>query len=178
MFPVTTRAGAAQQNVGRQILMEPIVFKGCIVKGVGRYVELHVPGRNEIRQAPSDWPEVLCKGSLNVRIAPDGYPPLFKETGLQDSTKSLDVKCYPCVFEIAQHEFGNNKLTPGPAMPKRGSAQVWRAVLTANGHNIECWVLRRYGSGLADQLELLSDKHLRTEYGLEDGQKAIIAFRA
>jgi hypothetical protein len=158
--------------------MEPIVFKGHIAKGVGRYVELHVPGRDEIPQAPSDWPKVLCKGSLNVQIAPDGYPLLFNEKGLQNSTKSLDANCYPCTFEIAQHEFRNNKLAPNAAMPKRGSAQVWRAVLKANGHDIECWVLRRYGSGLADQLELLSEKHLRTEYELKDGQAAIVTFRA
>jgi hypothetical protein len=94
--------------------MEPIVFKGHITSGIGKHVELYVPGRNEIQQAPSDWPEILCKGSLNVKIASDGYPPLFEKKGLKSSTRSLDGNCYPCAFKIAQHEFGNNRLIPIP----------------------------------------------------------------
>jgi CTP-dependent riboflavin kinase len=156
--------------------MNSIVFKGVVTNGVGQHVELYVPGRDEISQAPSDWPTVLCKGSLNIQIAADGYPPIFKEWGLQDSAKSLDAKRFPCAFEVAQREFGNNKLVPNAEMLHRGSAQVWRAVLSANDQNIKCWVLRRYGSGLAKQLELLSDKHLRNEYGLQDGQAVVVTF--
>jgi CTP-dependent riboflavin kinase len=157
--------------------MDPIVFKGCIVKGIGQHTTLSVPGRNDITQAPTDWPTKLCPGSLNVRVVPDGYPTLFKEKGLAETTKSLDKDCYPCTFQIAQPEFGNNRLTPTSGNPRRGSAQVWRALLSANGDNINCWVLRRYGSGLSDQLELVSEIHLRTKYGLRDGHAAIVALR-
>lgn len=157
--------------------MDPLTFEGIITSGVGRYIELHVPGREEIVQAPGDWPKVLCKGSLNVRIVPEGYPPLFSECGHPNTVRSLDTKCFPCSFMIGHDEFGNNQLRPIPSTPKRGSAQVWRAVLKTNGYSIDCWVLRRFGSGLSDQLELLSEKHMRSEYGLEDGERATIVLQ-
>jgi len=136
---------------------EHISFIGVIVDGVGKHVELHVPGRNEIPQAPSDWPVTLEKGSLNVRIDPDGYPPLFVSLGLPNVVRTLDTRPIEPAFEICQQEFGNNQLTPVPHMPNRGSAQVWRATLVAQGRSYPCWVLRRYGSGVGEQLELLSD---------------------
>lgn len=151
--------------------MESIAFEGKIASGVGRHVELQVPGREALPQAPKDWPIALCKGSLNVRIHPDGYPELFQEIGLPQTTKSLDQKPIECSFEIGQSEFGNNRLAPTDGMPHKGSAQVWRAILTTNEQEIVCWVLRRYGSGLRDQLEIVSDAHLRTDYGLTDGQE-------
>jgi hypothetical protein len=151
-----------------------IKFSGVIVKGVGRYVELHVPGRDEIHQAPSDWPITLQKGSLNVRISPDGYPSLFAELGLPNSIKSLDQRPFPPTFEIAQHEFGNNQLRPEPSMPDKGSAQVWRAKLTSGEISYACWVLRRHGSGVGEQLELLSEVHLRTTLQLVCGQSVVV----
>ena len=152
--------------------MEAIEFKGKVGSGVGKYVELHVPGRGELPQSPDDWPWVLCKGSLNIHVDPDGYPELFDEIGLPRTTRSLDQKPIACSFEIGQSEFGNNKLQPTETMPQRGAAQVWRAILIANEQKIACWVVRRYGSGLRDQLEVVSDLHLRTAYGLVDGQDA------
>ncbi len=128
------------------IAMNVIRFSGLIGDGVGRYVELHVPGRNEIPQAPPDWPITLQKGSLNVRINSDGYPSLFAELGLPNSVRSLDKNPFPPAFEIAQHEFGNNQLRPEPSMPHKGSAQVWRATLKSGEQHHACWVLRRYGS--------------------------------
>ena len=151
--------------------METIAFEGKITSGVGRHIELHVPGCEDLPQAPKDWPAVLCKGSLNIRIDPDGYPELFEEIGLPNSAKSLDKKPIECSFEIGQFEFGNNQLVPTDEMPQKGSAQVWRAILTTTEQRIACWVLRRYGSGLRDQLEIVSDAHLRTDYGLTDGQE-------
>ena len=154
--------------------LEPLVFVGAITSGVGKHVELHVPGRDEMPQAPADWPSVLCRGSLNVRILVDGYPALFLQQRFGNTVRSLDTNCYPCAFEISQSQFGNNMLLPNPSEPRKGSAQVWKAVLTTNDQNIPCWVLRRYRSGLTDQLELLSDRHLRTAYHLENGQRVTV----
>jgi hypothetical protein len=142
------------------------------------YVQLHVPGRSELSACPSDWPEKLCLGSLNVRVAADGYPSLFLERGLSNTVASLDSNCYRANFDIAQDQFGNNKLFPDQSAPRKGSAQVWRAVLGANGRHIPCWVLRRYGSGLINELELLSHEHLRSAYHLEDGQRVTVTLLA
>jgi hypothetical protein len=154
--------------------MNSISFSGVIGDGVGKYVELHVPGREEISQAPSDWPVTLQKGSLNVRIAPEGYPRLFATLGLPNSVRSLDLRPFPSAFEIAQDEFGNNMLKPEPGLPHKGSAQVWRAILAWHAHEHRCWVLRRYGSGVREQLELLSDLHMRSAFQLVTGQSVIV----
>jgi hypothetical protein len=157
--------------------MNSISFSGEIGDGVGKYVELHVPGREELTQAPSDWPVTLQKGSLNVRIAALGYPPLFAALGLPNRVRSLDLRPFPSAFEIAQHEFGNNRLKAEPSMPHKGSAQVWRAILATQGDKHPCWVLRRYGSGVGEQLELLSERHMRSAFQLATGQPVIVALQ-
>ncbi len=154
------------------------MFHGMIQDGIRKYVELYVPGRDEIAQAPEDWPRVLCKGSLNVGVRPDGYPPLFSARGLPNQVSSLDEDCFPCCFKIEQHQFRNNRLSPTDAEPKRGTAQVWRASLEADGQQIACWVLRRYGSTLTTVLELLSEHHLRNTYGLKNGQLATVTLQS
>jgi len=155
-------------------LVTTISFRGVITNGVGKHVELHVPGRNEISHAPHDWPVTLHEGSLNVRIVPGGYPSLFATLGLPEMIRSLDTKAFPSDFEIAHHEFGNNRLGPVPDMPHKGSAQVWRATLLANGRNHQCWVLRRYGSGVGEQLELVSHLHMRSAFHLTNGQEIVV----
>ncbi len=154
--------------------MNTISFRGVICTGVGKYVELHVPGKDEIRRAPTDWPTRLKEGSLNVCIAADGYPALFAALNLPNSVSSLDKRPFPAAFEIAHHEFGNNRLGPKLGKPENGSAQVWRAILTACGHDRRCWVLRRYGSGVGEQLELLSQVHMRSTYQLQDRQPVVV----
>jgi hypothetical protein len=155
-------------------MQNAISFSGTIVDGIGKYTELRVPGRNEVRQAPKDWPVRLCPGSLNLRILPSGYPELFSANGLPNTTKSLDSRIFAACFAIPQSEFGNNRIVPTPQLLHRGSAQVWRSKLEYGENQISCWVLRRFGSGLADQIEILSKQHLRTEYGIESGNAATI----
>jgi hypothetical protein len=157
--------------------MSGLRFSGVIRDGVGRYVELHVPGRDEIPQAPADWPISLQKGSLNVQVTQDGYPLIFKQLGLPVSVTSLDQRPFPAAFEIAQHEFGNNQLRPNPNMPNRGAAQVWRATLSAGEKEYPCWVLRRYGSRVGEQLELLSGVHMRKTYNLVNGQAVLVTLQ-
>lgn len=135
--------------------MDELVFTGKVVNGIGKHSELVVPGKSAFQNAPDDWPAKLCPGSLNARIT--GYPPEFATRRLALSTKTLDIAGFLPAFTIPQAQMGNNKLIPIPAMPVRGTAQLWRALLDANGQSAKCWVLRRFGSGLADQLELVSD---------------------
>ncbi len=161
----------------RNVVNQPlgaIIFVGTVVSGIGKHVELHIPGRSELLDTPPDWPFRLCPGSLNVRVSQNGYPSFFREHQLPNSVASLDARCFPGHFEIAQDQLGNNKLVPTKINPQKGTAQVWRAHLTTDDNEVSCWVLRRYGSGLTDQLEIVSDRHLRTEYHLKDGQKVTV----
>jgi hypothetical protein len=78
----------------------------------------------------------------------------------------LDVAGFEPDFTIAQTLMRNNQLTPVPTMPNRGAAQVWRALLIVVNTQTKCWVLRRFGSGLGDQIELVSNIRLRDTLGL------------
>ena len=158
--------------------MSRIVFLGNIVDGCGKHVELHVPGREQIPQASLDWPVLLHKGSLNVRISPDGYPNIFEARSLSKSVRTLDEKIFRPAFEISQSELGNNKLIPTSDMPHKGSAQVWRAKLTLRDREIPCWALRRYGSGVDEQLELISELHLRSTYSLVTGDAVVVTLES
>lgn len=144
--------------------MDELVFTGDVVNGIGEHVELFVPGRNDISGAPADWPERLCPGSLNIFVSV--YPPEFAARLIAPNTRSLDIAGFIPEFTIAQAAMKNNKLIPLPNMPVRGTAQVWRATLEANGKTHSCWVLRRFGSALNKVIELVSDVKLRDKLSL------------
>ena len=146
--------------------MHKIVFKGSIVNGRGGHTELYVPGKKELQDSHPDWPIKLCSGSLNIKINNDGYPKEFKTNGLAETVKSLDAALFKAAFEIKQDQFGNNMLKATEAMPNRGAAQIWKSTLKINYSTIPCWALRRFGSGLAQELEVVSDVNIRNEHGL------------
>lgn len=149
--------------------MDEIVFQGVVSSGVRCPVDLHVPGREALAHADYDWPLTLQPGSLNIRI--DGYPPQFTEKGLTANVSALDSALFIPAFEILRNQFGNNMLTPVPGTPRRGDAQVWRAKIVTDISEIgACWVLRRFGSGVGEQLEFVADRRLR-DHGLYDGQR-------
>jgi len=62
-------------------------------------------------------------------------------------------------------------LQPTPDKLVRGSAQVWRAELelVSTGEIATCWMLRRLGSDIVSEIELVSDEHLRRRLNLRDG---------
>jgi hypothetical protein len=145
--------------------MQKILFKGFIVNGIGKHNELYVPGRKELPESHPDWPVKLCSGSMNVRVNHSGYPREFRENGWMRTVKALDTAKFKAPFGIRQDQFGNNRLKPTGSMQNRGDAQVWKATLKAGGQSIPCWVLRRFGSGLSRELELVSDMSIRETYG-------------
>lgn len=145
--------------------MDEIIFIGDVVNGIGKHVELVVPGRNEISGAPADWPERLCPGSLNLLVS--AYPAEFAARRVSESTKSLDIVGFLPAFTIPRTAMKNNKLTPLRETPNRGAAQVWRATLDVNGQAYACWVLRRFGSGLDKVIELVSEMKLSDKLSLQ-----------
>jgi hypothetical protein len=144
--------------------MDQLEYVGNIVNGIGKHAELLVPGRSQLLNCPVDWPEKLFPGSLNVRISK--YPAEFTQRGLPLSAKTLDVMAFEPIFIIPRDRMLNNKLTATQTMPDRGDGQVWSTLLTASEHTMRCWTLRRIGSGLSDQIELVSSAGLRNELGL------------
>lgn len=150
--------------------MEKFRYFGSVINGRGRHTELGVPGKSELPQAPEDWPEALAPGSLNFLVADDGYPPQHAAFGKADSVTALDSGFLPPAFTINQNQFRNNKINPTTSQPNRGLGQIWRAELRVNEHRISCWVLRRIGSGLRRELELVSQEEIRDKYGLSRRQ--------
>lgn len=144
-----------------------ITFRCSIKKGIGKHSDLKIPGRLECAAAPSDWPIHLEPGSLNALIRADGYPDSFDSFGSAPGMKRLDEGLFVPEFVIPKTEIKNNT---------KGDAQVWRARISVpgTGDDVDCWALRRIGSGIARQVELVSEVHMRTEFHLEDGSEVVV----
>ncbi len=156
--------------------MKSLIFQGKVKKGVGDHAKLKIPGRNSLKNAPPDWPETLCPGSLNIRI--DGYPSEFKHLSPTEKVKNLDSKYFRPAFTIPQNQILNNSILPSTETPENGTAQIWRAILqiqtNENSTNQDVWVFRRIGSKISSQLELVSNLHLRQALSLSDGMQVIV----
>ena len=153
--------------------LDELVFHGVVRTGVQSHATLFVPGRSALQRAPNDWPEKLYPGSLNVRI--DGYPSGLDKHGLPSRIVALDTGRFGPEFEILRDEFGDNKLLPRSDAPRGGDAQVWRARLQSHEvQSVNCWVLRRFGSRVGEQLEFVSDQRLR-DHGFTDGQRVTVS---
>jgi CTP-dependent riboflavin kinase len=144
--------------------VDQLEFVGNVINGIGKHSELFIPGRPQLSDCPVDWPIKLFSGSLNVRISK--YPDEFAARGLPPLVTSLDIASFEPQFTIARHLMHINALAATQAMPHRGNAQVWRASLITSNREVQCWVLRRFGSALKDQIELVSSISLRNELGL------------
>ena len=77
-------------------------FTGHVRTGKGKHAELVIPGKCELLSSPCDWPKTLCPGSLNIKIAPDGYPPEFIGVDPKNAIKALDTGLLPPAFTIPQ----------------------------------------------------------------------------
>jgi len=154
--------------------MDELEFEGVIAAGIGKHSELIVPGRVVLRETPHDWPEVLFPGSLNVRV--EEYPEALGRHGLLNRIAELDKSLFRPAFEIPREDLGNNQIYPRPGVPRGGDAQVWRAqIKTLDGSlTLMCWALRRFGSGVGEQLEFVAAQKLRS-LGLEDNQRVAVS---
>jgi CTP-dependent riboflavin kinase len=152
--------------------MATLRFKGVVRTGIGRFsVELTLPRRSRLSVPIRDWPEALQPGTLNVRIDEDGFPSEFLKHFAQANVRKLDSRRFVPEAELRWDEIAGNTLPPLPDKPDRGNAQVWRAHLRNLDSGIEklCWVVRRIGSGLSRDLELVAGERLRDSLGLKDG---------
>ena len=160
---------------------QTLEFRGRIVSGIGQYSLMVIPGKGNLTDAAPDWPDQLYRGSLNILI--DEYPDGFKPPqGRAEGAYRLDDQTFRCAFVIRGDLIVNNKL---PYQGKPAPAQVWKAKLNLLGTEtiIDCWVLRRMGSNAGDKiggnvLEIVSDSHLRSEFGLQDEQPVVLTMFA
>ncbi len=160
---------------------QTLEFRGRIVSGIGQYSKMVIPGKGSLTEAPPDWPNELCRGSLNILI--DEYPDGFKPPqGRAEGAYRLDDQTFRCAFVIPGDRIADNELMH---QGKPSPAQVWRARLDLLGTetSIDCWDLRRLGSNAGvgiggNVLEIVSDSHLRSEFRLHDGQPVALTLFA
>ena len=133
-----------------------------------------MPSASKVSAEIRDWPESVQPGTLNIRLSsfPDEYLAAFGALSVQ----ALDTRIFRPEAELPWKEIQNNTLSPTQNAPDRGNAQIWRATLKADrtGSERQCWVLRRIGSGLTRNLELVAGEHLRSEPALEDGDEVTL----
>lgn len=156
-----------------------ITFKGKIVSGQGDHSKFGIPGKKNVSDAPVDWPENLCPGSLNIEISANEIPKELDNLGPGILIKKLDNGILKPAFVIKQNAILNNTIGPDKPPPRngRGDAQVWRAkinVLKTN-QNFACWVLRRLDSGMTKHIELVSSVNLRKILNLVDGDDVLVS---
>jgi hypothetical protein len=152
--------------------MDTVRFVGVVVKGCGKFsVQLRLPTKDQLSVAIRDWPAIAAAGTLNVHVEPSGFPLEYLANFKEPSFRHLDSRRFAPEAELPWADIGNNTLPPLPERPDRGRAQVWRASIT----NLRtkdlriCWMLRRMGSGLRSQLELVAHENLRAALTLLDG---------
>jgi hypothetical protein len=156
--------------------MRELVFTGEVRSNKGQFSDMEIPGRGQLEQAPDDWPTQLCRGSFNVGISDGGFPDGFDELGEGEGVQKLDRGSFAPEFLIPHNRIRNNSLKPRKGMPLRGHAQVWRATIELPGRQppLACWMLRRIGSTIKRQIELVSDTHLKTTLDTDDGQTVVV----
>jgi len=145
--------------------MRELEFIGKVQANKGKFSQdMIVPGRDDLLVPPADWPLQLAPGTLNIEI--NGFP-----EGFEDGLRKLDEGKFRAVLVIPQRKIIGNSLEPTPDQPTNGMAQVWRAELQviATGQATTCWMLRRIGSSIESQIELVSEEHLRSGLNLCDG---------
>lgn len=138
----------------------------CVVRtGQGKHAHMVIPGRSDLPDAPKDWPETLCPGSLNAGVS--SFPPEFDALGVGEGLKKLDEGKFRPEFVIPKAKIKNNS---------RGDGQVWRARLRVSnsGAEVECWVFRRIGSTIKRQIELVAADHLRQKLNVNDGTEIVV----
>jgi len=162
--------------------MQELEFIGRVHSNTGKFhKEMVIPGRESLSSAPIDWPDCLTPGTLNVGIDEDGFPLAFDQIGDSAGMNRFDEGQFKPAFVIASEEIAGNTLKPKAGHPRKGDAQVWRADLlnSSNGKKIRCWMLRRIGSGISSQIELVAEVNLRRELDLYDGTPVeVIIYRA
>ena len=145
-------------------------FKAVVQDGLGRYSRLEFPGKASLlklnKSGCKDWPEQLCRGSLNCGIT--DFPAHFNRVaGKGDGLQKLDKGTFTPEFGIPGDMIKGNQL---------GVANVWKCVVTNDNtrEHFDAWHVRRVGASYHDIMELMSDKKMRDAYGLKTGTPVTI----
>jgi hypothetical protein len=151
--------------------MRKLEFIGTVRTGNGKFAQdMVIPGQADLFLAPIDWPTQLAPGTLNIKVNDDGFPEGFEEIGSRDGLKKLEEGKFRASLGISSWRIQGNTLKYDSDNPTRGMALLWRAELQviADGRVTTCWMLRRLGSDITSEIELVAEEHLRSRLNLCD----------
>lgn len=150
--------------------MKSILFEGVVTTGAGLFAL-----ENQFREdciafkSVDGWPSYLLPGTLNVSIIhPDSA------LGVRNlRTMDRNEKFRPAVY-LDGSVIDENTITPTSHGAFGGDLQFWRAVLDVPEKDVchHCFMLRRVGSAYETTIELVSDRMLRSRFGLQNGDVA------
>ena len=143
-----------------------LTFEGVTTRGRGLFSkQIKLPGRSQIIPIPPKWPEIVHRGTFNIRITniPDG----FESLGEGNGTGRFDSGNFAPAFKFPAELIEGNTLSPTNESPLRGLGQAWEAHLhLPSGKTHECWMFRRFGSQMAKYIELVSSLGIRDTYSI------------
>ena len=149
-----------------------ITVDGFYASGSNRFaVEILLPGKDVI--GIEEWSVV--KGTFNVRVAEES----LLHCGLlgvdTKKVKALDRNpdFKPAAY-LRYDAIPNNTLYPGSNGRSEycGDLQIWRCCLSLprRDMNVDCFVFRRVDSGYRYIVEIVSDTHISSRYGVNHGE--------
>lgn len=147
--------------------MSRLFFKGSVSSGAGLFAfENQLKEDCIAHKAIRGWPSRLLPGTLNVSIIQSD--PELGSCGL--STLDRNKSFRPIVY-LDRSAIDGNTITPVSHGAFGGDLQFWRAILESSNKDIShhCFMLRRVGSAYEATIELVSDRMLRSRFGLQNG---------
>lgn len=147
--------------------MSRLCFKGSVSNGAGLFAF-----ENQFKEdcisskAISNWPSRLLPGTLNVNIIHSD--PELGSCGLSALDRNENFR--PVVY-LDSAAIDGNTITPVSHGAFGGDLQFWRAILETSNKGIShrCFMLRRVGSAYEATIELVSNRMLRSRFGLQNG---------
>ena len=149
-------------------------FRGVYEEGYNVFSKtIQIPGHCDFTKRIEGWPAVMHRGTMNVKINPDGFPQELISHFGSKSVKHFDSRRFKPIEEIPAHAIGGNTLLPTEVCPDKGNGQVWNATITElksrKQNRMDCWVFRRIRSGYGDVLELVAGESISSALDLEYG---------
>ncbi len=153
-----------------------ITFFTQVCSGAGLFAkEIALPSPNPALTCISDWPNEFAPGTLNLKIDTLKWPNVAGLNFQNEGVQCLDLcPLFKPALYLDYTTVLNNTINPTSHDEFAGDLQYWRAELQLKGQRetIRCYMLRRVRSGYRDQIELISDIHLRNMFSLENGTYA------
>lgn len=155
-----------------------IKFIGVVSKGCGLFANQNpLPTTVAELAHLEDWPNSFEQGTFNIKVNKENIPIIANFDFMSQGVRCLDLHPeFPPAAYLNYSVIPNNTITPEKKGENAGDLQFWKTTLHVPDKSIShnCYMLRRVRSGYAFDIELVSNLHLRNDFGLENGGQVIL----